>query len=120
MDVCQCDSYGKVVATVTGMDMINESVEWQYHKVPAEKWMFVSVAIAPSTITITEHGVSLMYCPASVMVSFVSVQILWRRRERGGGQGWGGMMSGGWLNFCGIDPGINQAEHLLFTPAKSA
>ena len=28
VDVCQCDSC--VVAMVTGMDMINESVEWQY------------------------------------------------------------------------------------------
>ena len=43
---------------VSGMDIVNESVDWMYYRVPAEKWTFVNVAIAPSTITITEHGVS--------------------------------------------------------------
>lgn len=40
----------------TGMDIVNEVVDLMYYRVPPEKWTFVNVAIAPSTITITEHG----------------------------------------------------------------
>lgn len=42
------------------MDVVNEAVDWMYYRVPPEKWTFVNVAIAPSTITITEHGVSVV------------------------------------------------------------
>ena len=48
-----------------GMDVLNSAIESIYKRVPPEKWEFVSVAVAPSTITITEHGVSL------VRVSFI-------------------------------------------------
>ena len=41
-----------------GMDVLNSAIESIYKRVPAEKWEFVSVAVAPSTITISEHGVS--------------------------------------------------------------
>lgn len=43
-----------------GMDVLNSAIESICKRVPAEKWEFVSVAVAPSTITITEHGVSLL------------------------------------------------------------
>ena len=35
-------------------------MEKAYARVPPEKWLFVSVAVAPSTITITEHGVGFL------------------------------------------------------------
>lgn len=41
----------------TGMDVLNGAIEKMQQKVPAEKWKFVGVAVAPSTITITEHAV---------------------------------------------------------------
>ncbi|XP_076446997.1 amyloid beta precursor protein binding family B member 2-like [Babylonia areolata] len=44
------------VSRPTGMDIVNESVDWMYYGVAPERWTFVNVAIAPSTITITEHG----------------------------------------------------------------
>ncbi|GFO10645.1 amyloid beta a4 precursor protein-binding family b member 2-like [Plakobranchus ocellatus] len=40
----------------TGRDILNEAIQYLYYRVPPEKWKFVNVAIAPSTITITEHG----------------------------------------------------------------
>lgn len=55
--VIRCHYLGShEVIRPTGMDIVNESVDWMYYRVPPEKWTFVSVAIAPSTITITEHG----------------------------------------------------------------
>ncbi|XP_071088512.1 amyloid beta precursor protein binding family B member 2-like isoform X3 [Haliotis cracherodii] len=38
------------------MDTLNEAIERAYRKVPPERWLFVNVAIAPSTLTISEHG----------------------------------------------------------------
>ena len=49
---------------VSGMDVVNSSIESICKRVPAEKWEFVSVAVAPSTITISEHGVSYLRVPA--------------------------------------------------------
>ncbi|GFR73169.1 amyloid beta A4 protein-binding family B member 2 [Elysia marginata] len=40
----------------TGRDTLNEAIQYLYYRVPPEKWQYVNVAIAPSTITITEHG----------------------------------------------------------------
>lgn len=40
----------------TGRDILNEAIQYLYYRVPPEKWRYVNVAIAPSTITITEHG----------------------------------------------------------------
>lgn len=54
------------------MDVVNEAVDWMYYRVPPEKWTFVNVAIAPSTITITEHGVSV------VCLVWINVCVLWR------------------------------------------
>ena len=45
------------VLAVAGVEVLNNAMEKVYSRVPAEKWVFVSVAVAPSTITITEHGV---------------------------------------------------------------
>ncbi|KAL8613490.1 hypothetical protein ACOMHN_007533 [Nucella lapillus] len=44
------------VTRPTGMGIVNEAVDWMYCRVPPEKWTFVNVSIAPSTITITQHG----------------------------------------------------------------
>ncbi|KAL8598782.1 hypothetical protein ACOMHN_033345 [Nucella lapillus] len=55
--VMRCHYLGsQEVLRPTGTDMINESIDWMYNHQPPEKWTFVNVAIAPSTITITEHG----------------------------------------------------------------
>ena len=43
----------------TGIETLNGAIEKVYAKVPPEKWVFVSMAVAPSTITICEHSVSL-------------------------------------------------------------
>ena len=57
--IIRCHYLGsREVNRPTGMDIINEAVDSMYYRVAPEKWMFVSVGIAPSTITITEHGVS--------------------------------------------------------------
>ena len=42
-----------------GVEIANSAMQKVYAGVPPEKWLFVSVAVAPSTITITEHGVRL-------------------------------------------------------------
>ena len=42
------------------MEIANSAMQKVYAGVPSEKWLFVSVAVAPSTITITEHGVCLI------------------------------------------------------------
>jgi len=44
---------------VTGIEVLNGAAEKVYSRVPPEKWVFVSVAVAPSTITISEHGVCM-------------------------------------------------------------
>lgn len=41
------------------MDVLNSAIDRMVEKVPPEKWQYVGVAVAPSTITITEHGVCL-------------------------------------------------------------
>ncbi len=43
-------------------------MEKAYARVPPEKWLFVSVAVAPSTITITEHGVCTQQCQMFITV----------------------------------------------------
>jgi amyloid beta (A4) precursor protein-binding family B protein 2 (Fe65-like) len=48
------------VVRPTGMDIINEAIDWMYYRVPPEKWTFVNVGIAPSTIIISEHGVNII------------------------------------------------------------
>lgn len=40
---------------VLGTDILNGAIMALYNKIPPEKWKFVNVGIAPSTITITEH-----------------------------------------------------------------
>ncbi|XP_064610225.1 protein Fe65 homolog isoform X6 [Liolophura sinensis] len=44
------------VDKATGMDTLNNAIENLYNRVPPEKWLFASVAVAPSTITISEHS----------------------------------------------------------------
>ena len=57
--VLRCHYLGEVeVAKPTGVDTINNAMEKVYSRVPPEKWHFASVAVAPSTITVSEHTVS--------------------------------------------------------------
>ncbi|XP_059152319.1 protein Fe65 homolog [Physella acuta] len=55
--VIRCHYLGiQEVMRPTGRDILNEAIQYLYYRVPPEKWKFVNVAIAPSTITVTEHG----------------------------------------------------------------
>ncbi|PVD34945.1 hypothetical protein C0Q70_06226 [Pomacea canaliculata] len=55
--VLRCHYLGShEVIRPTGVDVLNEAIDWMYYHMPPEKWTFVNVAVAPSTITITEHG----------------------------------------------------------------
>jgi amyloid beta (A4) precursor protein-binding family B protein 2 (Fe65-like) len=57
--VLRCHYLGEVqVGSPTGVDTLNGAMEKVYARVPPETWHFVSVAVAPSTITVTEHQVS--------------------------------------------------------------
>jgi len=40
------------------MDVLNSAIDKMAETVPAEKWKYVGVGVAPSTITIVEHDVS--------------------------------------------------------------
>jgi len=40
-----------------GVEILNNAIENVYMRLPPDKWTYVNVAVAPSTITITEHGV---------------------------------------------------------------
>ncbi|XP_078323905.1 protein Fe65 homolog isoform X2 [Crassostrea virginica] len=55
--IIRCHYLGReVVSKPTGTEILNNAIESLYSRIPAEKWIFVDVAIAPSTLTITEHG----------------------------------------------------------------
>lgn len=55
--VIRCHYLGRErVSKPTGTDILNNAIESVYSRIPPEKWMFVDVAIAPSTLTITERG----------------------------------------------------------------
>ncbi|KAL3880124.1 hypothetical protein ACJMK2_032392 [Sinanodonta woodiana] len=57
--VLRCHYLGsELVNRPTGMEVINSAIERMCRRVPPEKWMFVSVLVAPSTVTITEYGKS--------------------------------------------------------------
>ena len=45
------------VNKATGMDVLNSAIEQMSTSIPMEQWQFVNVAVAPSTITISELGV---------------------------------------------------------------
>lgn len=47
---------------VVGVDVLNGSIDSLHSSVPPENWTYVSVTIAPSTITIADHEVSVMLC----------------------------------------------------------
>ncbi|XP_013411257.1 protein Fe65 homolog isoform X2 [Lingula anatina] len=54
--VIKCHYLGSaVVHKPTGVDVLNAAIDRIYAKVPPEKWVFVDVGVAPSTITISEH-----------------------------------------------------------------
>jgi len=42
-----------VVNRPSGMEVLNDSINTLVHEVPREDWKMVSVAVAPSTITIS-------------------------------------------------------------------
>lgn len=55
--ILRCHYLGSdLVSKPTGMDVLNTAIDQMVEKVPPEKWQYVGVAVAPSTITITEHG----------------------------------------------------------------
>ena len=57
-----------------GVDILNGAMEKAYARVPPENWVFVSVAIAPSTITITEHGKDKVLAESRVrFLSFMGI-----------------------------------------------
>ncbi|KAL5011526.1 hypothetical protein ScPMuIL_010077 [Solemya velum] len=47
---------GDFVTKPTGMDILNSVIDRMYKLCQPEKWKFVSVSVAPSTVTIIEHG----------------------------------------------------------------
>ncbi|ELU13621.1 hypothetical protein CAPTEDRAFT_224794 [Capitella teleta] len=54
--VLRCHYLGTAnVNRPTGVDTLNNAMEKVYEHIPREKWVFASVAVAPSTITVTEH-----------------------------------------------------------------
>ena len=56
--ILKCHYLGTIeVASPTGVDTLNGAMEKVYARVAPEKWAYVDVAVAPSTITITEHSV---------------------------------------------------------------
>ena len=58
--VLKCHFLGTMeVSSPTGVDVLNNAMEKVYGRVPPEQWMYVDVAVAPSTVTVTEHGVSI-------------------------------------------------------------
>ena len=59
MDNEGCILIWKMYIIVSGVEILNSASEKVYAQVPPEKWVFVNVAVAPSTITISEYGVSL-------------------------------------------------------------
>ena len=52
------DVLWEFIFTVAGMDVLNSAIDKMAETVPAEKWKYVGVGVAPSTITIVEHDVS--------------------------------------------------------------
>ncbi|CAG5131290.1 unnamed protein product [Candidula unifasciata] len=55
--VMKCHYLGcQEVTRPTGRDTLNDAIQHKYYTVPPEKWKFVTIGIAPSTITITEIG----------------------------------------------------------------
>ncbi|XP_052794457.1 amyloid beta precursor protein binding family B member 2-like isoform X2 [Mya arenaria] len=55
--VLRCHYLGStLVNKPTGMEVLNSTIDKMLETVPPEKWQYVGVAVAPSTITITEHG----------------------------------------------------------------
>ena len=47
-----------LVSTVPGVDVLNNAMDNVYTRALPEKWVYVNVSVAPSTITITEYGVN--------------------------------------------------------------
>ena len=43
--------------SVLGVDVLNNAMDNVYTRALPEKWIYVNVSVAPSTITITEYGV---------------------------------------------------------------
>ena len=61
---------------IAGVEVLNCAMEKVYAQVPPEKWVFVNVAIAPSTITISEYGVSIApFAKLSIVITWSYVQI---------------------------------------------
>lgn len=59
------------VSRATGMDILNDSIDQMISTVPEDKWQTVHVAVAPSMISISLPGVSLL---KSFKLNYQSIQ----------------------------------------------
>ena len=50
-----------LVMIMTGIEVLNGAIDTLRKRVPPEKWKYVNVTIAPSTITIVEHEVCMCW-----------------------------------------------------------
>ena len=50
-----------VLFNAVGVDVLNNAMDNVYTRALPEKWVYVNVSVAPSTITITEYGVTSNY-----------------------------------------------------------
>lgn len=50
-------SYHALSFLCAGVEILNGAIELLNARIPADKWTYVNVTVAPSTITITEHEV---------------------------------------------------------------
>ena len=41
-----------------GVEVLNNAIETLHSSVPVEKWTFVNVTVAPSSVTISDHEVA--------------------------------------------------------------
>jgi len=51
-------THGVLIILVLGVDVLNNAMDNVYTRALPEKWVYVNVSVAPSTITITEYGVT--------------------------------------------------------------
>ncbi|XP_052078808.1 protein Fe65 homolog isoform X2 [Mytilus californianus] len=75
--VIRCHYIGcEAVLKPVGTDILNGAIMALYNKIPPEKWKFVNVGIAPSTITITEHKTEVKLDECRVrFLSFMGIAV---------------------------------------------
>lgn len=66
------------VPRATGMDVLNDALERLAAARAPPAWRAVSVAVAPSMITITEEGVGILFNKFTGFVTLKNVRIFWK------------------------------------------